>query len=379
VAAKRVKEVNHYIVFYGSKTVPKVRVAIIGVGNCASALVQGVHYYAGADDHEEVPGLMHVRLGGYHVGDIEFVAAFDVDRRKVGKDLSEAIFSPPNNTLRFAEVPRLGVEVMRGPTLDGLGRYLKGEVEEHEGPAVDVRDVLKSAGADVTINFLPVGSERATRFYASESLSAGVGLVNAIPVFIASDPEWQRAFEDRNVPLVGDDIKSQVGATILHRTLVQLFEDRGGVIDRTYQLNFGGNTDFLNMLERERLSSKKRSKTQAVTSLFGSPIAAENVHIGPSDYVPWLQDRKVAYIRLEGRVFGDAPVTVEVRLEVWDSPNAAGVAVDAIRCVKLAKDRGVGGVLYSPSAYLMKSPPVQYPDHVARQMIEEFIEGKRLR
>lgn len=358
---------------------PKVRVAIFGVGNCASALVQGVHYYANADDDAEVPGLMHVRLGGYHVGDIEFVAAFDVDRRKVGKDLSEAIFSPPNNTLRFAKVPRLGVEVMRGPTLDGLGRYLRGEVEEHEGPAVDVRDVLRSTGADVAINFLPVGSERATRFYASESLSAGVGLVNAIPVFIASDPEWQRAFEEGNVPIVGDDIKSQIGATILHRTLVQLFEDRGGVVDRTYQLNFGGNTDFLNMLERERLSSKKRSKTQAVTSLFGSPIAAENVHIGPSDYVPWLLDRKVAYIRLEGRVFGDAPIAVEVRLEVWDSPNAAGVAVDAIRCVKLAKDRGVGGVLYSPSAYLMKSPPVQYPDHVARQMIEEFIEGRRLR
>jgi myo-inositol-1-phosphate synthase len=322
---------------------------------------------------------MHVRLGGYHVGDIEFVAAFDVDRRKVGKDLSEAIFAPPNNTLKFAEVPRLGVEVMRGPTLDGLGKYLRGEVEEHEGPAVDVKDVLKSSGADVAINFLTVGSEQATRFYASESLSAGVGLVNAIPVFIASDPQWQRAFEEGGVPIVGDDIKSQIGATILHRTLVQLFEDRGGKAERTYQLNFGGNTDFLNMLERERLTSKKRSKTQAVTSLFGTPLPAGNVHIGPSDYVPWLLDRKVAYIRLEGRVFGDAPVTVEVRLEVWDSPNAAGVAVDAIRCVKLAMDRGVGGVLYSPSAYLMKSPPVQYPDHVARQMIEEFIEGKKLR
>jgi myo-inositol-1-phosphate synthase len=358
---------------------PKVRVAIFGVGNCASALVQGVHYYANVDESEEVPGLMHVRLGGYHVGDIEFVAAFDVDRRKVGKDLSEAIFAPPNNTLRFAEVPRLGIEVMRGPTLDGLGKYLRGEVEEHEGPAVDVKDVLKSSGADVAINFLPVGSEQATRFYASESLSAGVGLVNAIPVFIASDPQWQRAFEERGVPIVGDDIKSQIGATILHRTLVQLFEDRGGEVERTYQLNFGGNTDFLNMLERERLSSKKRSKTQAVTSLFGTPLPAGNVHIGPSDYVFWLLDRKVAYIRLEGRVFGDAPVTVEVRLEVWDSPNAAGVAVDAIRCVKLAMDRGVGGALYSPSAYLMKSPPVQYPDHVARQMIEEFIEGKRLR
>jgi Myo-inositol-1-phosphate synthase len=359
--------------------VPKVRVAIFGVGNCASALVQGVHYYANADESEDVPGLMHARLGGYHVGDIEFVAAFDVDRRKVGKDLSEAIFEPPNNTLKFAEVPRLGVEVMRGPTLDGLGKYLRGEVEEHEGPAVDVKDVLKSSGADVAINFLPVGSEQATRFYASESLSAGVGLVNAIPVFIASDPQWQRAFEERGVPIVGDDIKSQIGATILHRTLVQLFEDRGGKVERTYQLNFGGNTDFLNMLERERLTSKKRSKTQAVTSLFGTPLPAGNVHIGPSDYVPWLLDRKVAYIRLEGRVFGDAPVTVEVRLEVWDSPNAAGVTVDAIRCVKLAMDRGVGGVLYSPSAYLMKSPPVQYPDHVARQMIEEFIEGKRLR
>ncbi|MEN3047345.1 MAG: inositol-3-phosphate synthase [Candidatus Caldarchaeales archaeon] len=359
---------------------PKVRVAIAGVGNCASALVQGVHYYANADDGERVPGLMHVRLGGYHVGDIEFVAAFDVDARKVGKDLSEAIFSPPNNTLRFAEVPKLGVEVMRGPTLDGLGRYLRDEVPEHPGRPVDVADALKSAGADVLINYLPVGSEEATRFYARSALEAGAGMVNAIPVFIASDPAWQSEFERRRVPIVGDDIKSQVGATILHRSLVTLFGDRGAVVDRTYQLNFGGNTDFLNMLERERLSSKKRSKTGAVTSVMsGRPVDGGSVHIGPSDYVPWLQDRKVAYIRLEGRLFGDAPITVEVRLEVWDSPNAAGVAVDAIRCVKLAMDRGVGGVLYSPSAYLMKSPPVQYPDHVAREMVEEFIEGKRLR
>ncbi|MDW8041910.1 MAG: inositol-3-phosphate synthase [Nitrososphaerota archaeon] len=359
---------------------PKVRVAIAGVGNCASALVQGVHYYRDADDDSQVPGLMHVRLGGYHVGDIEFVAAFDIDARKVGKDLSEAIYAAPNNTLRFAEVPRLDVEVMRGPTLDGLGRYLREEIHEHQGRPVDVADVLRSSAADVLINFVPVGSEEATRFYANAALEAGSGMVNAIPVFIASDPVWQSSFERRNLPIVGDDIKSQVGATILHRSLVTLFGDRGAVVDRTYQLNFGGNTDFLNMLERERLSSKKRSKTGAVTSMMpGRPVDGGSVHIGPSDYVPWLHDRKVAYIRLEGRLFGDAPITVEVRLEVWDSPNAAGVAVDAIRCVKLALDRGVGGVLYSPSAYLMKSPPVQYPDHVAREMVEDFIEGRRTR
>ncbi len=357
----------------------KVRVAIVGVGNCASALVQGVEYYKEAPDDASVPGLMHVRLGGYHVSDIEFVAAFDIDERKVGKDLAEAIFAPPNNTRRFADVPRLGVEVMRGMTFDSIGKYLKGIVRKAPGETVDVASVLRDSGADVVINFLPVGSEAATKWYVEQALEARCGFVNAIPVFIAREPRWQKIFERRGVPIVGDDIKSQVGATILHRVLAKLFVDRGVRIDRTYQLNFGGNTDFLNMLERERLESKKISKTSAVESLIPYPLGQENIHVGPSDYVPWLQDRKWAYIRIEGRNFGDSPISVEVKLEVWDSPNSAGVAIDAIRCVKIARDRGVSGALVSASAYLMKSPPIQYPDDVARIMLEEFVEGKRER
>ncbi len=357
----------------------KVRVAIVGVGNCASALVQGVEYYKEAPDDASVPGLMHVRLGGYHVSDIEFVAAFDIDERKVGKDLAEAIFAPPNNTRRFADVPRLGVEVMRGMTFDSIGKYLEGIVRKAPGETVDVASVLRDSGADVVINFLPVGSEAATKWYVEQALEARCGFVNAIPVFIAREPRWQKIFERRGVPIVGDDIKSQVGATILHRVLAKLFVDRGVRIDRTYQLNFGGNTDFLNMLERERLESKKISKTSAVESLIPYPLGQENIHVGPSDYVPWLQDRKWAYIRIEGRNFGDSPISVEVKLEVWDSPNSAGVAIDAIRCVKIARDRGVSGALVSASAYLMKSPPIQYPDDVARIMLEEFVEGKRER
>ncbi|MDT7878483.1 MAG: hypothetical protein RQ798_00650 [Candidatus Caldarchaeales archaeon] len=357
----------------------KVKVAIVGVGNCASALVQGVEYYKEAPDDASVPGLMHVRLGGYHVSDIEFVAAFDIDERKVGKDLAEAIFAPPNNTRRFADVPRLGVEVMRGMTFDSIGKYLKGVLRKAPGETVDVASVLKDSGADVVINFLPVGSEAATKWYVEQALEARCGFVNAIPVFIAREHRWQKIFERRGVPLVGDDIKSQVGATILHRVLAKLFVDRGVRIDRTYQLNFGGNTDFLNMLERERLESKKISKTSAVESLIPYPLGQENIHVGPSDYVPWLQDRKWAYIRIEGRNFGDSPISVEVKLEVWDSPNSAGVAIDAIRCVKIARDRGVSGALVSASAYLMKSPPIQYPDDVARIMLEEFVEGKRER
>jgi myo-inositol-1-phosphate synthase len=357
----------------------KVKVAIVGVGNCASALVQGVEYYKEALDDASVPGLMHVRLGGYHVSDIEFVAAFDIDERKVGKDLAEAIFAPPNNTRRFADVPRLGVEVMRGMTFDSIGKYLKGVLRKAPGETVDVASVLKDSGADVVINFLPVGSEAATKWYVEQALEARCGFVNAIPVFIAREHRWQKIFERRGVPLVGDDIKSQVGATILHRVLAKLFVDRGVRIDRTYQLNFGGNTDFLNMLERERLESKKISKTSAVESLIPYPLGQENIYVGPSDYVPWLQDRKWAYIRIEGRNFGDSPISVEVKLEVWDSPNSAGVAIDAIRCVKIARDRGVSGALVSASAYLMKSPPIQYPDDVARIMLEEFVEGKRER
>ena len=357
----------------------KVKVAIIGVGNCASALVQGVYYYRNADDNEFVPGLMHVRLGPYHISDIEFVAAFDIDKNKVGKDLSEAIFAPPNCTRKFADVPKLGVEVMRGMTHDSIGKYLHGVVEKHPSPTVDVADVLKSPGADVVINFLPVGSESATKWYVEQVLEAGTALVNGIPVFIAREPRWQSIFEKRGIPLIGDDVKSQVGATILHRTLVKLFVDRGVKIERTYQLNFGGNTDFLNMLERERLASKKISKTSAVASLIPYDLGEENIHIGPSDYVPWLTDRKWCYIRIEGTAFGGCPLNVEAKLEVWDSPNSAGVVIDALRCAKIGKDRGIGGVLISPSAYFMKSPPIQYPDDVARQMVEEFIEGKRER
>jgi myo-inositol-1-phosphate synthase len=353
-----------------------IRVAIAGVGNCASSLVQGVEYYRDAASGDRVPGLMHVELGGYHVRDVEFVAAFDVDADKVGLDLGKAIFAGANNTIRFAEVPHLGVLVQRGPTLDGLGKYYRETVEESPAEPVDVARALRDARADVLVSYLPVGSEQAQRHYAQAALDAGVAFVNAIPVFIASDPEWARRFEEAGVPIVGDDIKSQVGATIVHRILARLFEDRGLAIDNTYQLNFGGNMDFKNMLERERLLSKKVSKTQSVTSQIDQGISSDHVHIGPSDHVPWLDDRKWAYIRLEGRNFGDVPLNVELKLEVWDSPNSAGVIIDAVRCAKLALDRGVGGPLLGASAYFMKSPPVQYTDEQARQMVEAFARGE---
>jgi myo-inositol-1-phosphate synthase len=349
-----------------------VRVAVAGVGNCANSLVQGVEYYRGADPSERVPGLMHVELGGYHVGDVEFVAAFDVDASKVGLDLGKAILAGANNTVKFADVPHLGVEVQRGPTFDGLGQYYREIVEESPREPVDVAQALRDAEADVLVSYLPVGSEQAQKHYAQACLDAGVAFVNAIPVFIASNPEWAAKFEMAGVPIVGDDIKSQVGATIVHRILSRLFEDRGLAIDHTYQLNFGGNMDFKNMLERERLQSKKISKTQSVTSQIDQGISTDDVHIGPSDHVPWLQDRKWAYIRLEGRNFGDVPLNVELKLEVWDSPNSAGVIIDAVRCAKLALDRGIGGPLLGPSAYFMKSPPVQYTDDQARQLVEEF-------
>jgi myo-inositol-1-phosphate synthase len=350
----------------------RVRVAIAGVGNCASSLIQGVAYYGDASPEDEVPGLMHVVLGGYHVGDVDFVAAFDVDGAKVGLDLSKAIFSGNNNTIKFAEVGHLGVQVQRAPTFDGLGEFYRDVVEESPAEPVDVAQALRDARADVLVSYLPVGSEEAQRHYASACLEAGVGFVNAIPVFIASDPTWAKKFEDAGVPIVGDDIKSQVGATIVHRILTRLFEDRGVELDRTYQLNFGGNMDFKNMLERKRLKSKKISKTQAVTSQLDHGIDADNVHIGPSDHVPWLDDRKWCYIRMEGRNFGDVPLNLELKLEVWDSPNSAGVIIDAVRCAKLALDRGVGGALLGPSAYFMKSPPVQYRDEEAREMVETF-------
>ncbi|HET9070299.1 MAG TPA: inositol-3-phosphate synthase [Acidimicrobiales bacterium] len=353
----------------------KIRVAIAGVGNCASSLIQGVEYYRHADPAEEVPGLMHVELGGYHVGDVEFVAAFDVDAAKVGLDLGKAIFAGQNNTIRFASVGDLGVQVQRGPTFDGLGKYYRETVEESPAQPVDVAAALRDSSADVLVAYLPVGSEEAQKHYAQACLDAGVAFVNAIPVFIASDPEWAQRFSDAGVPLVGDDIKSQVGATIVHRMLARLFEDRGLVLDRTYQLNVGGNMDFKNMLERERLQSKKISKTQSVTSQVERGIGADDVHIGPSDHVSWLDDRKWAYIRLEGRNFGDVPLNVELKLEVWDSPNSAGVIIDALRCAKLAKDRGIGGPLLGPSAYFMKSPPVQYHDEAAHRMVEEFAAG----
>ncbi|HEY7439829.1 MAG TPA: inositol-3-phosphate synthase [Acidimicrobiia bacterium] len=360
-----------------SATAPraKIRVAIAGVGNCASSLLQGVEYYRHADPNESVPGLMHVELGGYHVGDVEFVAAFDVDAAKVGLDLGKAVFSGQNNTIRFSNVPETGVLVQKGPTLDGLGKYYKQTIEESPAPAVDVAAVLRDSRADVLVSYLPVGSEEAQKHYAQACLDARVAFVNAIPVFIASDPVWAKKFSDAGVPIVGDDIKSQVGATIVHRILARLFEDRGMVLDRTYQLNVGGNMDFKNMLERERLESKKISKTQAVTSQIDHGIEADDVHIGPSDHVAWLEDRKWAYIRLEGRNFGDVPLNVEMKLEVWDSPNSAGVIIDALRCAKLAKDRGIGGPLLGPSAYFMKSPPVQYHDDVAHAMVEEFAAG----
>jgi myo-inositol-1-phosphate synthase len=360
----------------GTTNKQKVRVAIAGVGNCASSLVQGVEYYRDADPNDEVPGLMHVDLGGYHVGDVEFVAAFDVDAETVGIDLSKAIVAGPNNTIRFADVGELGVVVERAPTLDGLGEFYRDMVEESPYEPVDVAARLKESGADVLVSYLPVGSEEAQRFYAQACLDAGVAFVNAIPVFIASDPVWAQRFTEAGVPIVGDDIKSQVGATIVHRILTRLFEDRGVELDRTYQLNFGGNMDFKNMLERKRLKSKKISKTQSVTSQMDHGIEADNVHIGPSDHVPWLDDRKWAYIRLEGRNFGDVPLNVELKLEVWDSPNSAGVIIDAVRCAKLALDRGIGGPLLGPSAYFMKSPPVQYRDEEAREMVDAFARGE---
>jgi len=354
----------------------KIRVAIAGVGNCASSLVQGIEYYRDADPGDTVPGLMHVSLGGYHVRDVEFVAAFDVDAAKVGLDLGKAIFSGQNNTIRFATVGDLGVTVQRGPTLDGLGKYYRQTIEESPLEAVDIAAALRAARADVLVSYLPVGSEEAQKHYASACLEAKVAFVNAIPVFIASDPVWADKFTQAGVPIVGDDIKSQVGATIVHRILARLFEDRGLVLDRTYQLNVGGNMDFKNMLERERLESKKISKTQSVTSQLDNGIEADDVHIGPSDHVAWLDDRKWAYIRLEGRNFGDVPLNVELKLEVWDSPNSAGVIIDALRCAKVALDRGIGGPLLGPSAYFMKSPPVQYHDDVAHRMVEEFAAGE---
>ncbi|GAB3792088.1 inositol-3-phosphate synthase [Nocardioides ungokensis] len=357
-----------------------VRVAIVGVGNCASSLVQGVHYYRDADPATTVPGLMHVLFGEYHVNDVEFVAAFDVDDMKVGKDLSEAINASQNNTIKISDVPTLGVEVQRGHTLDGLGKYYRETIEESAADPVDVVQVLKDTQADVIVSYLPVGSEEADKFYAQCAIDAGVAFVNALPVFIASDPEWAKKFEDAGVPIVGDDIKSQVGATITHRVMAKLFEDRGVTLDRTYQLNVGGNMDFKNMLERERLESKKVSKTQAVTSNLKGELAGKvsdrNVHIGPSDHVAWLDDRKWAYVRLEGRAFGDAPLNLEYKLEVWDSPNSAGIIIDAIRAAKIAKDRGIGGPIISASSYLMKSPPVQLPDDEGRRRVEAFIRGE---
>jgi myo-inositol-1-phosphate synthase len=350
-----------------------VRVAIVGVGNCATSLIQGVHYYRDADPAGAVPGLMHVAFGDYHVSDVEFVAAFDVDDTKVGKDLSEAINASENNTIKICDVPTLGVEVQRGHTLDGLGKYYRETIEESGAPPVDVVQALRDSGADVLVSYLPVGSEKADKFYAQCAIDAGVAFVNALPVFIASDPEWAKKFEDAGVPIIGDDIKSQVGATITHRVLARLFQERGVVLDRTYQLNVGGNMDFKNMLERERLESKKVSKTQAVTSNIDHDLGARNVHIGPSDYVQWLDDRKWAYVRLEGRAFGDVPLNLEYKLEVWDSPNSAGIIIDAIRAAKIAKDRGIGGPIISASSYLMKSPPVQLPDDEGRRRVEAFI------
>ncbi len=360
-----------------------VRVAIVGVGNCASSLVQGVEYYRNADPATSVPGLMHVQFGPYHVRDVEFVAAFDVDDKKVGKDLSEAIDSSQNNTIRICEVPTLGVEVQRGHTFDGLGKYYQMTIDESAHEPVDIVQALKDAQADVLVSYLPVGSEEADKYYAQCAIDAGVAFVNALPVFIASDPEWAAKFEAAGVPIVGDDIKSQVGATITHRVLARLFEDRGVTLDRTYQLNVGGNMDFKNMLERERLESKKVSKTQSVTSNLSGPLGGKvedkNVHIGPSDYVQWLDDRKWAYVRLEGRAFGDVPLNLEYKLEVWDSPNSAGIIIDALRAAKIAKDRGIGGPLISASSYLMKSPPVQRADDLGRAKLEAFIAGEEAR
>jgi myo-inositol-1-phosphate synthase len=354
----------------------KVKVAIVGLGNCANSLIQGVEYYRNADVNEEVPGLMHVQLGDYHIRDIEFVAAFDVDGKKVGLDLADAMWASENNTIKFADVKPLGIKVSRGKTLDGLGRYYKEMIQESTEEPVDVVKVLKETKADVLICYLPVGSEEAAKYYAQCAIDAQVAFVNALPVFIASDPVWEKKFKDAGVPIIGDDIKSQVGATITHRVLAKLFGDRGVQLDRTMQLNVGGNMDFKNMLERDRLESKKISKTQAVTSQIDHDMGKGNIHIGPSDYVSWLDDRKWAYVRLEGRAFGDVPLNLEYKLEVWDSPNSAGVIIDALRCAKIAMDRKIGGALISSSSYLMKSPPVQFDDSKARDNTELFIAGK---
>jgi myo-inositol-1-phosphate synthase len=354
----------------------KVRVAIVGVGNCASSLVQGVEFYRNAAGEVPAPGLMHADLGGYRVSDIEFCAAFDINASKVGKDLSEAVFAPPNNTAQFSKVPRTGVRVGRGVTLDGIGKYLAGTIVESDEPPDDVAGVLRRTHTDVLVCYLPVGSEQAAHWYMEQALEAGCAVVNCIPVFIASRPEWSRRFAERRLPIIGDDVKSQVGATIVHRVLANLFRERGVRLDRTYQLNFGGNTDFQNMLERERLESKKVSKTNAVTSQLDYPLAPGNAHVGPSDYVPWLTDRKWCYIRLEGTTFGNVPLNCEVKLEVWDSPNSAGVVIDAVRCAKLALDRGIGGALVGPSSYFMKSPPQQFTDGEARRRTEAFIAGE---
>lgn len=354
----------------------KIKVALVGVGNCASSLVQGVHFYRDAEAGGFIPGLMHAELGGYRPRDIVFSAAFDVSAAKVGLDLAEAILAPPNNTLRFAEVPLAGVTVHRGPTLDGLGEYLEPVIRPSEAEPVDVCRVLRETHTQVLVSYLPVGSETATRWYAEQALAAGCAFVNCVPVFIASDPAWQRRFEKRGLPLIGDDIKSQVGATIVHRMLTDLFRKRGVRLDHTYQLNFGGNTDFLNMLERSRLTSKKISKTRAVTSQLGHPMPAHDVHVGPSDHVPWLEDRKWCYVRMEGTAFGNVPLQCEVKLEVWDSPNSAGVVIDAVRCARLALDRGLGGPILAPSSYFMKSPPEQFTDDEAHELVEAFIRGE---
>ncbi len=350
-----------------------INVAIVGVGNCASSLVQGVQFYNKVKENSFVPGLMHVNLGGYHISDINFVAAFDVDKNKVGKDLADGIFTSLNNTFKFTDVPATGVKIQRGMTHDGLGKYLSQKIEKAPGSTADIVKILKETQTDVVLNYLPVGSEEATKWYIEQVLAAGCGFVNCIPVFIAREKYWQKRFEEKGLPVIGDDIKSQVGATIVHRVLTRLFRDRGVKLERTYQLNFGGNTDFLNMLERERLESKKISKTTAVTSQLDYKLSPDDIHVGPSDYVPWLLDRKFCHIRMEGRTFGDVPLNLELKLEVWDSPNSAGVVIDAIRCCKLALDRGLKGALVAPSAYFMKSPPVQYTDDEARRMVEEFI------
>ncbi len=353
-----------------------INVAIIGVGNCASSLVQGVHYYKDAKENEFVPGLMHVNLGGYHISDINFVAAFDIDKNKVRKDLAQAIFAKPNNTIKFCDVPKTGIRVERGMTHDGLGKYLSQIITKAPGQTANIVDILKKTETDVVINYLPVGSEEATKWYVEQVLTAGCGFINCIPVFTAREPYWQNRFAEHRLPIIGDDIKSQVGATITHRLLTKLFRDRGVKLERTYQLNFGGNTDFYNMLERERLESKKISKTNAVTSQLDYVLDPDNIYVGPSDYVPWLADRKFCYIKMEGRTFGDVPLSLELKMEVWDSPNSAGVVIDAIRCCKLALDRGLSGTIVGPSAYFMKSPPIQYSDEEARVKTEAFIAGQ---